>query len=109
MKRVALASGSAQGLNNLAAFLCIPGGETAGLPVLITLDARYPNNSTLANNTGQCWYGLGAIREAAQASMHNALRGGYTEAKEMRLRRYGGEVTAEDARLNLPRSPMQAP
>jgi hypothetical protein len=41
--------------------------------------------------------------------MHNALRGGYTQAKAMRLRRYGGEVTAEDARLNLPRSPMQAP
>lgn len=134
MGRVALASGSAQDLNNLAAFLTMQKAGHAALPILITLDARYPNNSTILNNLGQAWFELGETREAervlilaarrapnhpqanvtrsrieeargdrqaAQASMRAAIRGGYSEDKEQRLRKLGGRIAAEDVRGKL--------
>lgn len=134
MGKVALASGSAQDLNNLAAFLTMQKAPQAALPILITLDARYPGNSTILNNLGQAWFELGEVKEAervlllavkrapnhpqanvtksrleqargdkaaAQASMHAAIRGGYSEAKEQRLRKLGGKLSAEDVRGKL--------
>lgn len=64
MGKVALASGNAQDLNNLAAFLTMQKASQAALPILITLDARYPNNSTILNNLGQAWFELGEVEEA---------------------------------------------
>jgi tetratricopeptide (TPR) repeat protein len=64
MGKAALASGNAQDLNNLAAFLTMQGAGHAAAPILITLDARYPDNSTLLNNLGQAWFELGDIKEA---------------------------------------------
>ena len=134
MGKVALAGGSAQDLNNLAAFLTMQKAGHAALPILITLDARYPNNGTILNNLGQAWFDLGETKEAervlvlavkrapnhpqanvtksrieeargdrqaAQASMRAAIRGGYSEAKEQRLRKLGGKLAAGDARWQL--------
>ncbi|MBI1424771.1 MAG: tetratricopeptide repeat protein [Gammaproteobacteria bacterium] len=64
--KVALAAGQAQDLNNLAAFLTMQKVSQAALPILITLNARYPNNSTILNNLGQAWFELGEIEEARQ-------------------------------------------
>lgn len=64
MGKVALASGHAQDLNNLAAFLTMQKAPQAALPILITLDARYPGNSTILNNLGQAWFELGEVKEA---------------------------------------------
>lgn len=59
MGRAALAGGEVQDLNNLAAFLTMQGAGVAALPILHTLDARYPGNSTLLNNLGQAHHDLG--------------------------------------------------
>lgn len=129
MGKAAQAGGSAQDLNNLAAFLSMQHAETAALPILYTLNARYPNNSTLLNNLGQARYGLGDIgdaekflvaavsiaplhpqanatlariqaargdHQAAQASLHKALEGGFSNAKEEALRKAGGKLTRKD-------------
>jgi len=134
MGKVALASGSAQDLNNLAAFLTMQKASHAALPILVTLAARYPANSTILNNLGQAWFELGEVKEAeralvlavkgapshpqanvtksrieeargdrpaAQTSMRAAIRGGYSEAKEQRLRKLGGKLVAGDARWKL--------
>ncbi len=135
MGKVALASGSAQDLSNLAAFLSMQHAETAALPILYTLNARYPGNSTLLNNLGQARYGLGdsveaekllvaAARitplhpqanltlarvqqargdhQAAQASLHKALQGGFSDSKEEQLRKAGGKLNAADVRWRRP-------
>jgi Tfp pilus assembly protein PilF len=64
MGKAALASGSAQDLNNLAAFLTMQRASQAAVPILLTLNARYPNNSTVLNNLGQAWFELGDMKEA---------------------------------------------
>ena len=135
MGKVAAAGGTAQDLNNLAALLTMLGAETAALPVLHTLDARYPGNSTLLNNIGQARYGLGDSAEAekylvaaaritplhpqanmtlgmiqaargdhqtAQASLHKALQGGYSDSKAEQLRKAGGSLGPEDVRWRRP-------
>lgn len=135
MGKVALASGSVQDLSNLAAFLSMQHAEPAALPILYTLNARYPNNSTLLNNLGQARYGLGdtvdgekflmaALQitplhpqanmtiariqmsrgdsQAAQASLHKALQGGFSDAKEEELRKAGGKLNADDVRWRRP-------
>jgi len=135
MGKLALASGSVQDLSNLAAFLSMQHAETAALPILYTLNARNPNNSTLLNNLGQARYGLGETAEAeklfiaaiqitplhpqanltlariqmargdnqaAQASLHKALQGGFSDAKEEELRKAGGKLNADDVRWRRP-------
>lgn len=54
----------ADNLNNYAAFLIMSGGEQAALPILEYLNEKYPNNSTILNNIGQAWFGLGEIENA---------------------------------------------
>jgi len=54
----------ADNLNNYAAFLIMAGGEQAALPILEYLNEQYPNNSTILNNIGQAWYGLGELDQA---------------------------------------------
>lgn len=61
---VALASGGAQDISNLAAFLVMQQAEPAALPLLHTLNARYPNNSTILNNLGQAYYQAGDTKQA---------------------------------------------
>lgn len=46
-------------LNNYAVFLSTLGGEQLALPILQKLNRSYPGNSTLLNNIGQAWFGLG--------------------------------------------------
>jgi Tfp pilus assembly protein PilF len=65
--KAAQARGSAQDLNNLAALLTMHKAGHAALPILITLDARYPNNATVLNNLGQAWFELGELKEAERA------------------------------------------
>ncbi|MCI1193372.1 tetratricopeptide repeat protein [Calidifontimicrobium sp. SYSU G02091] len=67
MGKAARTSGSAQDLNNLAALLTMQKAGHAALPILITLDARYPNNATILNNLGQAWFELGELKEAERA------------------------------------------
>ncbi|MEW5882425.1 MAG: tetratricopeptide repeat protein [Pseudomonadota bacterium] len=73
MGKAARTSGSAQDLNNLAALLTMQKAGHAALPILITLDARYPNNATILNNLGQAWFELGELKEAERA-LRLALR-----------------------------------
>jgi len=58
-------------LNNYAAFLTMTGAEEAALPVLAYLNKKYPGNSTVLNNIGQAWFGLGDLRNA-QAYLDSA-------------------------------------
>ncbi|MBZ5703100.1 MAG: tetratricopeptide repeat protein [Acidobacteriia bacterium] len=51
-------------LNNYAAFLTMAGKEEAALPLLQKLNQKYPQNSTVLNNMGQAWFGLGDLPEA---------------------------------------------
>jgi tetratricopeptide (TPR) repeat protein len=51
-------------LNNYAAFLLMSGAEPQAVPILQNLKARFPQNTTVLNNLGQAWYGLGEIQQA---------------------------------------------
>jgi tetratricopeptide (TPR) repeat protein len=51
-------------LNNYAAFLTMAGGEQAALPILENLNKKFPGNSTILNNIGQAWFGLGDMNNA---------------------------------------------
>lgn len=51
-------------LNNYAAFLTMVGAEQAALPILEYLNKKYPENSTILNNIGQAWFGLGDMEKA---------------------------------------------
>ena len=51
-------------LNNYAAFLTMIRGEHAAIPILRFLNRKYPDNSTVLNNLGQAWFGLGDISTA---------------------------------------------
>jgi tetratricopeptide (TPR) repeat protein len=54
----------ANNLNNYAALLIMAGGEQAAIPILQNLNQNFPNNSTILNNLGQAWYGLGDMNKA---------------------------------------------
>lgn len=54
----------ADNLNNYASFLIMTGGEQAAIPILEYLNSKYPNNSTILNNLGQAWFGLGDMEKA---------------------------------------------
>lgn len=51
-------------LNNTAAFLSMSGNEEWALPLLKYLNKKYPDNSTILNNLGQAWLGLGDLIQA---------------------------------------------
>ncbi len=51
-------------LNNFAAMLSMQGGQHLAIPILEMLDKQFPNNSTILNNLGQAWLGLGEIPKA---------------------------------------------
>ena len=54
----------ADNLNNYAAFLIMTGGEQTAIPILEYLNSKYPENSTIKNNLGQAWFGLGDVENA---------------------------------------------
>ncbi|RPA70396.1 hypothetical protein EF405_03760 [Cyclobacteriaceae bacterium YHN15] len=60
-------------LNNYAAFLTMAGAEEAALPILRSLNSRYPKNSTVLNNLAQAWFGLGDL-PTAEAYLDSAIR-----------------------------------
>ena len=51
-------------LNNYASMLSMSGAEQLSLPMLNYLNKRFPKNSTVLNNIGQAWFGLGDIEKA---------------------------------------------
>lgn len=51
-------------LNNYAAFLTMARAEELALPILIKLNKDYPKNSTILNNMGHAWLGLGDVDRA---------------------------------------------
>jgi len=64
--RLAVQSGSAQDLSNLAAMLVMERAPGAALPILYSLDARYPGNTTVQNNIAQALYGAGDSEAAEE-------------------------------------------
>lgn len=54
----------ADNINNYAAFLTMAGAEQSALPLLMNLNKRYPNNSSILNNICQAWFGLGDVDRA---------------------------------------------
>jgi hypothetical protein len=51
-------------LANYASFLSMVGGEHLAIPILQNLETKFPGNTTLLNNLGQAWYGLGEMNNA---------------------------------------------
>lgn len=64
MGRACLQDPNPDNLNNYAAFLTMVGGEQLALPILQKLNQDFPNNSTVLNNLGQAWFGLGDLATA---------------------------------------------
>ena len=64
---------NADNLNNYAAILTMCGAEQLAIPLLNNLNKRYPNNSSIQNNIGQAWFGLGEI-DKANKHLDSAIR-----------------------------------
>lgn len=60
-------------LNNYAAMLSMNSGEHLAIPVLKYLNTKFPGNSTILNNLGQAWFGLGDILKA-EKYLDSAIR-----------------------------------
>lgn len=66
-------AGNTDNLSNYAAMLSMQGAQHLAIPILNNLNARYPKNSTLLNNLGQAWFGLGEIGKA-EKYLDSAIR-----------------------------------
>ncbi|HRN78659.1 MAG TPA: hypothetical protein PKY29_01205 [Ferruginibacter sp.] len=53
-------------LSNYAAMLSMQGAQHLAIPILNNLNVKFPNNSTLLNNLGQAWLGLGDLIKAEE-------------------------------------------
>ncbi|MFN8253383.1 MAG: hypothetical protein U0V75_16055 [Ferruginibacter sp.] len=51
-------------LANYASMLSMAGIQQSAIPVLNYLNGKFPGNSTLLNNLGQAWFGLGDMQKA---------------------------------------------
>ena len=60
-KLCATDAGNTDNLSNYSAMLSMEGAQHLAIPILNNLNAKYPKNSTLLNNLGQAWFGLGEI------------------------------------------------
>jgi hypothetical protein len=60
-------------LSNYASMLSMLGAQHVAIPILNNLNAKFPKNSTLLNNLGQAWYGLGDIAKA-EKYLDSAIR-----------------------------------
>lgn len=65
--------GNTDNLSNYSAMLSMQGAQHLAIPILNSLNARYPKNSTLLNNLGQAWFGLGEITKA-EKYLDSAIR-----------------------------------
>ena len=54
----------ADNLNNFSAMLSMAGAEQHAIPLLENLNTKFPKNTTILNNLGQAWFGLGEINIA---------------------------------------------
>ena len=60
-------------LSNYASMLSMLGAQHLAIPILNNLNAKFQKNSTLLNNLGQAWFGLGEINKA-QKYLDSAIR-----------------------------------
>lgn len=60
-------------INNYASMLSMTGAEQLSLPLLNHINKRFPKNSTILNNIGQAWFGLGEI-DKASGYLDSAIR-----------------------------------
>ena len=96
---------NANNLNNYAAFLSMAGGEHAAIPLLGYLDAKFPNNSTILNNLGQAWFGLGDTTKAkTYLNMAVAAYSKHSQANQTLARIYKSEGQASKAVEAIKRS-----
>ncbi len=51
-------------LNNYASMLSMSGAEQLSIPIFEKINRQFPKNSTILNNLGQAWFGLGDIDKA---------------------------------------------
>ena len=58
--------GNIDNISNYAAMMTMAGAEQAAVPILLNLNSRFPGNSTLLNNIGQAWFGLGDLEKAGR-------------------------------------------
>jgi tetratricopeptide (TPR) repeat protein len=65
--------GNTDNLSNYASMLSMLGAQHLAIPVLNNLNAKFPNNSSLLNNLGQAWFGLGEIAKA-EKYLDSAIR-----------------------------------
>lgn len=72
-KLCVLDPGNTDNLSNYSAMLSMQGAQHLAIPILNNLNARYPKNSTLLNNLGQAWFGLGEIGKA-EKYLDSAIR-----------------------------------
>lgn len=63
-KICAVDAGNTDNISNYASMLSMLGAEHLAIPLLNNLNAKFPRNSTLLNNLGQAWFGLGEIGKA---------------------------------------------
>lgn len=60
-------------ISNYASMLTMNGGQQLAIPMLNYLNKKYPGNSTILNNLGQAWFGLGDI-DKAEKYLDSTLR-----------------------------------
>jgi len=53
-------------LNNYASMLSMSGAEHLSIPIFERINRQFPKNSTVLNNLGQAWFGLGDIDKATK-------------------------------------------
>lgn len=72
-KICAMDAGNSDNLSNYSAMLSMLGAQHLAIPILNNLNRRFPKNSTLLNNLGQAWFGLGEIGKA-EKYLDSAIR-----------------------------------
>ena len=65
--------GNTDNLSNYAAMLSMMGGQHLAIPLLNHLNKKFPQNSTLLNNLGQAWLGLGELTKS-EKYLDSAIR-----------------------------------
>lgn len=60
-------------LSNYSSMLSLLGAQHLAIPILNNLNAKFPKNSTLLNNLGQAWFGLGEM-DKAEKYLDSAIR-----------------------------------
>lgn len=92
-------------LCNYASLLSMVGGEHFAIPILQNLNQRFPGNSTILNNLGQAWYGLGDMNTASRfidTTIH--FIGAHTSANETKAEIQDAEGDQQESIESLKRS-----